>query len=162
MKIYLLLCVFIIASLSAFSQIVHIEVLLGKSELYVTNYLDSLNRLKSNPNYKIKKSVSDEGSLILENAFILEDEAYYSCYSVLTRFLRIKGTEICVKEVIVGTKAYAQKNLVYIKDNFNFVSNSKWEQPFVELPNLKITATFESLKNEASESYAISYTLSKN
>src|SRR5215469_15650874 len=78
-----------------FGQIDHISIAIGKSDAIVTAYLDSLNRLKSNPYYKIKKDVSESGDLVYEVAFSLDDESYYGCYSIMFLFFRSGGKEIC-------------------------------------------------------------------
>ena len=85
------------------------------------DYLDSLNGLKNNPYYKIEKDISQDGNLILKSGFSIYDEQFYTCLSIWTVFNRFEGTEICVNQRFFGGVEYAQSNLSFIKDNFEFV-----------------------------------------
>ncbi len=138
---------------SAYCQINHIELLVDKDDSYVIKYFDSLNSLKSNPYYKIKRSVSVYGDAILTVEFALNDESYYTCLSITCIFARVKGFEICFKQYITGREEFAKSNLDFVKDNFTFVpKNSNWEKVLVA-NRLKVTASFE--KRESS--YTIHY-----
>ena len=128
---------------SSFCQLKHIELLIGQLDTHVISYFDSLNNLKSNPYYKIKKDVSDYGDMILSNEFSLSDESYYTCLSVTARFARIKGVELCDRQYISGTSEFSKLNLDFIKDNFKFVSEkNNWERIIVP-DHYKIIASFE-------------------
>ena len=81
-----------------FSQIDNINVLLGQSEYEVTKYLDSLNKLKTNPYYKVVKDVTKDGDLFLKNDFSIYDQTFYKCYSTNFVFARVNGVDYCVKE----------------------------------------------------------------
>ena len=63
MRKFVLCNLILVAHYTGFSQIEHIQVVLGKTETVVTAYFDSLNSLKSNPYYKVKKSVTNYGEL---------------------------------------------------------------------------------------------------
>jgi hypothetical protein len=140
---------------SSFSQINHIELLIGKLDSDVTSYFDSLNSLKSNPYYKIKRDVSDYGDMILKVEFALADGAYYTCSSIITRFVRLKGDEFCDRQYIMGSAEFAKPNLDFIKDNFKFVpEKDNWEKILIP-DHFKVIATFE--KKE--EFYTIRYEL---
>lgn len=156
----LLALIAIAASLPAYSQIDHIKIVLGQTDKQVTNYSDSLFSLKSNPYYKVDRSVTDYGDLMLITDFALADEAYYQCLTMITVFDRVQGVEYCVKQVIDGSVKYAQSNLAYIKDNFKFVSDGKWEKPFAGDFNAKIVATFKrDDTNPKYPTYVITYEL---
>jgi|SRR5690348_3178118 len=139
---------------SSFSQISHIELLIGRSDSDVTSYFDSLNSLKRNPYYKIKKGVSNYGDMILSVEYAIDDESYYTCSSIMTRFARLKGEEFCDREYVMGSTEFATSNLDFIKDNFKFVSENNWEKILVP-DHFKIVASFEKQEN----SYLIKYEL---
>ena len=132
---------------SSFSQINHVELLVGKLDSHVTSYFDSLNGLKSNPYYKIKKDVTDYGDMLLSVEFASVDQSYYTCLSITTRFTRLKGTEFCNKQYITGRSEFAKPNLDFIKDNFTFVAEkNNWEKILIP-DHFKIIATFERQGN---------------
>ena len=140
---YLLFLFFTGNSLFCSAQISHINVLIGKTEVQVTRYLDSLNNLKDNSYYKIKRDVSETGGLILKVEFSMSDEKYYNCSGIVVGFQRFNGQEICINQMLWGIAEYAQSNSSYIKDNFEVVSDGEWEKPFGNSGNYKIVATFQ-------------------
>lgn len=129
---------------SSFSQINHIDVLIGKLDSHVTKYFDSLNNLKSNPYYKIKRDVTNYGDMLLSVEFSSVDQSYYNCLSITTRFTRSQGSEFCDKQYITGRSEFAKPNLDFIKDNFTFVQEKNiWEKVLIP-GHFKVVATFES------------------
>ena len=145
------------AHLGGFSQIPHVKLFVDNSESEVIKYFDSLNNLKPNANYKIKRSTSDDGSLILTSDFAIADEKFYTCHSIMAKFLRVEGEEICISELIVGGNEFAQQNISFIKDNFNLKSAKHWEKLLYGI--FKITATF---KKENSDFYSVLYSIQNN
>jgi hypothetical protein len=143
-----------------FSQIKNINLVIGKNVLYVTKYFDSLNSLKTNPTYKIKKDVSAYGDLTLTIEFSISDQQFYNCIGVTAGFQRSpSGVEICTNEFVWGSTEYADANMAYVKDNFKFVSNNIWEKPlYGDTRNLKIKAKFDRIEGNY-PSFMISYFL---
>jgi hypothetical protein len=144
----IILAILLLVSCSCYSQVDHIEMLIGKTDSEVTQYFDSLNSLKNNPYYKIKRDVTDNGDLMLSVEFALSDGGYYTCSSIMTRFERVKGIEICVTQGIVGSTEFAQGNLSFIKDNFEVVSEGRWKKPYGHSNRLEIAATFGRKEGE--------------
>lgn len=149
---------FLFFSYKSFSQIGHIEVLVGKTESEVTKYFDSLNNLKRNPYYKIAKSVTDDGNLVFTNSFSLSDEIYYNCTGIIAKFQRNAGQEYCAEQYILGGVKFAQANLSFIKDNFTFVSVNRWEKKYADDVPFKMVVTFER-KDGDFPSFVICYYL---
>lgn len=143
----------------ASGQIDHIKVLVGKPLSDVEGYLDSLLALRSNPYYKIERSVTQAGQLMLKVEFALADGDFYKCSSITCVFYRFDGgVEVCSRQLIMGDLKNCYSNVAYIKDNFDFVSAGKWETKYPSIP-FKITATFEKKEGSVAEYYAILYTL---
>lgn len=153
-RISISILAFFIFNLS-FSQISHIDVLIGKLDSDVTRYLDSLHNLKSNPYYKIKRDVTNNGDMLLSVEFSLADQSYYNCLRITTRFTRSQGSEFCTTQYITGKSEFAKPNLDFIKDNFTFVQEKNiWEKVLIP-GQFKVVATFES----AEKFYTITYKL---
>jgi hypothetical protein len=141
---------------TAFSQINHIKVLIGKPEQVIRDYFDSLNKLKSNPAYKIERDATDEGGLILTTNFSLGDEDYYTCLSIATVFTRLAdGREICTTQLLFGSSKNAQPNMAYIKDNYKLIKENYWERTIT--PKVKIGAEFKLNTVENVSTYTIIY-----
>jgi len=155
----MLFSLLVFISYYSFSQINHIEMLVGKSDFQVMRYFDSLNHLKSNPYYKIEKKVSNYGDLILENEFSMDDEEFYSCSGIIVRFLRINENEICTEAIVTGHAEFSQRNLNFIKDNFEFSTDNTWEKEYNPNMPFKIVATFKRREEENSSFYVIDYRL---
>lgn len=145
-------------SFNSFSQLSYFPVLIGHDDKEIISYLDSLNHLKSNPYYLVKRTVSDNGSLILRNDFSISDEPYYTCSGVWAKFVRVEGEELCVKHSLLGSAEYVYKNLNYIKDNFKQVDNNTWERIYTEDGIYKIVATLQ-IKGGEYRTYIITYEL---
>ena len=162
MKKGIFLLVFVFTSYSCFSQLDHVELLIGKTEPQVIQYLDSLNNLKSNLYYKIKRDITKNANLLLGSEFSIYDEKYYTCIAIYASFQRINGVEVCIKQTIAGGSEYAEPNLSYIKDNFKYVSNNEWERPYGEDIPLKIQAVFERINNDNYGGYVITFSVISN
>lgn len=147
----------VLFSLSAYSQIDHIQVLVGLTEPEVRVYMDSLLNLKTNPYYKIKQDVNNTGDLILKSEFALSDESFYNCHSIQCLFTRSGGVEYCTRQLIIGQSQFATSNLNFIKDNFKKMASGKWQMQLNE--NYKAFATFEVTENNEYKSYLIVYDL---
>lgn len=130
---------------SGFSQLSSVDVLLGMTESRITTYFDSLNRLKSNPAYKIERDVTPDGALMLKNSFSMADEPFYKCLDVSVVFRRINGKEVCISQLVFGSSQYASNYLNYVKDNFKYVEPNKWEVYYTDAP-LKVVAEFSKLE----------------
>lgn len=158
MKILLvIICTFIY--FSSFSQIGNVQVLIGKYDTYVKKYFDSLNSLKPNPYFKIKKDFSKNGEMVLIAEFATSDQPIFGCYFIMVLFQRTKdGNQICISEKISGEVQYADGNLNYIKDNFTRIPSetAKWEKPFGYDLTFKIIAEFER-RDGNYPSYVITY-----
>ncbi|MEO8853314.1 MAG: hypothetical protein ABI359_06025 [Ginsengibacter sp.] len=143
---------------NSFSQVNHINVLLGKTEQQVEHYFDSLGT--HDGVYKITKGVESDGSLKLWCEFNPSDEEYYSCNSVYTTFIRDNGIEFCAIQTVFGSDEFAFRNLDYIKDNFEFVSDNKWTKEVVWSNGFKFkyVATF-NLDSADNKFYIIDYHL---
>lgn len=143
MKKIILSLIFFISISPSFSQIKHIKLLVLKTEKEVVKYFDSLNNLKSNPYYKITRDVSEDGDLILRAEYSLDDEQFYTCTNISTIFQRAEnGVEVCIRQIIKGSTKFASSNLSFIKDNFKWISEGKWEKlPYANSP-LKFVANF--------------------
>lgn len=155
----LLALLFALIALPAFSQVDHIDIKLGTSDTAVIKFLDSLNRLKPNRHFKIKKDVTVDGSLTIEGLFSPDDESYYGCQVVMFIFLRSNGNEICMKQAIIGTSEYAQSNLNFVKDNFKYLAPGIWEKNTDSFLLFKVKATFER-KNTQPSTFTLTYELS--
>lgn len=139
------------------SQIDHIRVLLGQSDSIVLNYLDSLNQLRTNSNYKVEKDASSDGDLILHCDFALNDQSFYNCRNVYFFLHRFPdGMVMCYNQNVSGPVEYAASQLNFVKDNYKTVSDNKWERDLS--PHYKIAATLEK-KDVDSSSYVLSYKL---
>jgi hypothetical protein len=121
--------------------------LLGNTEAEVSTYLNYLNGLKPNPFFNIEKSFSPFGDLKLKCNFPLIDDSFFNCTEIVCIFHRLNGIDYCYTEDVIMPKEYAQSNINFVKDNFNFVSyidgGSMWQKstnPLIQ----KITATFIS------------------
>jgi hypothetical protein len=151
-------CIISFIPKQGFSQVDHIQVLIGETETTVINYLDSLNRLKPNSHFKIEKDVTDFGDLMLHCDFPLNDEneEFFKCNTLIFVFKRLHpGEERCTTESVLGNATYAFSQLNYIKDNFKFVSDNTWEKNFSEQG--KIVASFK--KETQSPFFGIEYEL---
>ena len=149
--------------LSSLCQIGNVQVLIGKNEAYVRRYLDSLNGLKPNPYFEIKKDFASDGEMLLTAEFAMTDQPIFTCYFIMFSFQRTKeGAQICIAEVITGEVEYAEGNLNYIKDNFTRIPSetAKWERPFGNDLPYKIIAEFER-KEGNYPSYVITYSVRK-
>lgn len=142
---------------NGFSQVNHIEVLLGKTDQQVIHYFDSLGT--HDKVYKITRGVTTGGFLTLICEFNPLDENFYSCSAVFTTFIRENGIEFCVKEMISGSNEFAFRNLDYIKDNFGFVSDTKWAKD-AQFKGYKYVATFKS-DSTNDKFYNINYDIEK-
>lgn len=145
---------------SSFAQIKHVNILVGKSDLIVREYLNYLNGLKKNQAYKIKEDIDLEGNLILKSSFSIDDASYYGCQGIMFKFFRLDGEEICISQIVYGERANALSNLNYIKDNFKFVSLNRWERPLKEIDGYKIIATLK-VEDGDMPSFLIEYTFSE-
>jgi len=132
------------------------DLLLGKSDQEVINYLDSLNGLKNNPYVKIKRDITNYGNLVLEDYFSMSDESYYTCTCVMLVFKRVAEKEICVRQLVLGSTEYAHSNMDFLKDNFEHVGDDTWKMVWND--KLQVTATFER-KEGNYPSYVITYNL---
>jgi hypothetical protein len=134
MKKTIILAAFILLLLSTRStaQIGHILVLVGKNDAIITYYLDSLNRLRPNTMFKIKRDVAPDGDLLLQADYGLKDEPFFGCFSLMFRFTRVSGNEICGRELIIGSAEYAQRNLNFVKDNFTSAQAGTWEHSMTD------------------------------
>ena len=140
-----------------FTQIDHIRIMVGELEPAVINYLDSLNKLKTNKYYKIERDITNNGDLMLQCSYSIYDEDFYRCSDILLVFQRFSnGEEVCITQDVLGATKYAASQLNYIKDNFNLVAEGRWERNF--LNKYKIVATFERKASEF-PSYSIIYEL---
>jgi hypothetical protein len=157
--ITLLIGVFFVNSLK--SQIGDGNIFIGQKEAQVTKYLDSLNKLKSNPYYKIDRTVTKNGDLQLSSEFSLVDEEFYKCLSIIFTFQRIKGDEVCIQQLIIGYAKDASSNLNFVKDKFKYVSPGKWETPFFDLPDYKIQAEFETDESKPENYYYLHFFIKK-
>jgi hypothetical protein len=139
---------FLLFSLLGFSQVGHLKILLGENEENVTHYLDSLNALVSNPEYKIEKGVADDGDLTLTCNYSIYDEDKYSITMLMLVFQRTRGQEVCTNQRFMGDIKYAQTNLSFIKDNFSKVSDNKWTLPYEKNVKYNIVATFKKIESD--------------
>ena len=153
---YLFVFTFSFFVLNSYSQLKNMNLLLGKSDQEVINYLDSLNGLKNNPYVKIKRDITNDGDLILKDDFALSDESYYTCYGVMLVFKRVGEKEICVRQLVIGSTEYADSNMDFLKDNFEHVGDDKWKMIWND--KLQVTAKFER-KEADYPSYVITYDL---
>jgi len=151
--------IFTFLYLSSFSQIGNVQVLIGKYDTYVKKYLDSLNSLKPNPYFEIKKDFTKNGDMVLIAKFPLSDQPIFGCYFIMVLFQRTpNGNQICTSEKISGEVQYADWNLNFIKDNFTRIPSetAKWEKPFGL--TFKIIAEFERQDGNL-PSYVITYSV---
>ena len=155
-KIICILLLFI--SYKSPSQINHVDVLVGKTELQVVNYFDSLQNLKGNSN-KIIRNVSPYGGLVLSTDFSLADEAFYKCTKIIASFQKGDGIEVCIRQGIAGSTKFAESNLAFIKDNFKLVGEGRWEKHYNNLPNIKIKVSFQKLETDKGATCLIIYQL---
>lgn len=146
-KTFLLISLFLIYLPNFYSQIKNVEILVTKTDIEISNYLDSLFSLKQNPSYEIEKDITNNGSMIFKASFSLVDEDFYKCTSIFFVFERIKGVEFCVKQVVSGHVEYASSHLNLIKDNFVSISEGLWEKPLNEDNSIKIIAKLKRESN---------------
>ena len=160
MKFSLLLAsIIILAPIITFGQ-GPIKMLIYKSSNEVEEYFNELFSKKSNPYYKVEKSVNDNGDLILTAEFSIDDESYYKSLGVSTVFIRGNGKEICHTQLIWGNREYAYDYLSYIKDNFIKKRENTWEMPVPENSRLTYTIEAEYIVNKEN-SFGILFRLKK-
>lgn len=155
MKVFILFffCYFITSNIT-YSQT---AILVGTSENTVRNYMDSLFRLKNNPYYKIEQQTDQYGDLLLIADFSIYDFDFYKCNSIFASFHRIKGVEVCTRQMVTGKIEHAQLHLSFIKDNFKYVSDNKWETESGLNPDYKIEAEY----GKKDKDFYITYTIRK-
>jgi hypothetical protein len=127
-------------------QIDKISILVGKDEATITKYFDSLNSLRPNVYFKIKRSTTDDGNLDLSVEFALDDQVYFKCLNLTATFQRVRGTEYCTSQSIFGEIEYANFYLSFIKDNFTRVSDGIWEIPSSAIKGLKVVALYKKIE----------------
>ena len=149
----LFVAVGLILSLSVSAQ--PIRLLLGQKESYVTLYLDSLSRLNPVHKYYTERSTSHDGDLMLSVDFDANEEIIFNCISIIARFSRVDGEEICMSQMIIGSQTNASSNINFIKDHFRRVEEGKWEHPFSD--KTKITVTYEKGEDGIFKGYTIYY-----
>jgi hypothetical protein len=148
-------------SLKCLSQVDHIGVLLGKSDSAVINYLDSLIHLRANSNYKVEKTASGDGDLILHCDFDANGQSFYNCRNVYFFVHSFPdGVNICYKQTVSGPIEYAPSQLSFVKSNYKTVSPNRWQGDVSR--DYRIVATFDTT-NKDNPGYTLSYKLqSKN
>ena len=158
MKKTISLIALVLLSCSVFSQIDHIKILVGYPETDVIKYFDSLNTLKNDPVYKINRTVSDSGGLVLSCMFSIENENFYNCETISVKFLRENGVAYCITQLITGDALSAQTNFAYIKENFKTTASGAWEQ---KLPGtgFKVVASLFSRQEGGKELFKLRYDL---
>jgi hypothetical protein len=127
-------------------QIDKVSILVGKDEATITKYFDSLNSLRPNAYFKIKRSTTDDGDLDLSVDFALSDQAYFKCLNLAVTFQRVNGKEYCISQGISGEIEYANFYLSFIKDNFTRVSDGIWETPSSDFKGLKVVAIYKKME----------------
>jgi hypothetical protein len=153
MKKIVFVC-FLFLSSKAHSQIDHVAILVGKTDKEVSAYMDSLNSLKPNRYYKIQTDLAKDGDKMLTADYGLADEPYLKCHSIIVRFKRIDGLEICVLQGILGKAEYGVDNINYIKDNFKEMDTGIWQTTIrIGTVDIKVKASLEVDK----DSYSITY-----
>jgi hypothetical protein len=119
---------FIIMFFNSFAQLKNFPMLLCKDDTMIVKYLDSLNMVEGNPNYKVVKKITDTGNLLLTETFAIDDEPYYTCYDLIFKFIKLGRFNVCVREDVLSTGDYAAPNINYIIDNFSDkISENNWE-----------------------------------
>lgn len=111
----------------SYGQINKVSILIGKTDTEVIAYFDSLNSIRPNEAYKIKTIVAKDGDKMLIADYAIDDEIYLKCYSIITRFKRIMGKDICTLQLIMGTTEYGMTNINYVKDNFIEIKTAEWQ-----------------------------------
>lgn len=82
------------------------------------------------------------------------EEEEFSCLSIIVKFVRVNGKELCYIERILGSQNYAQANFSYIKDNYQYVSEGTWKQS-LKNPKFETEVTYKRLDNK----YTLTYLL---
>ena len=150
--------IILLISYSCFSQVEHIKLLIGETESQVIKYFDSLNNLKRDQHYKTYKDLFGSAPFF-KIEFALCDQKYYSCLAIIAIFLKENGIVRCGYQRIVGDFQFEDQNLSFLKDNFDFVSDSLWEKPYSLDKTRKIKATYEQKIIDNTPKYFITYIL---
>lgn len=138
------------------SQVTSIDILIGAPETQVISYMDSLNKLKPNPSYKIERSVTKDGSLQLSSNYALADQEFYNCLSIVFVFKRTNGAEFCSQQVITGFPKYAESNLNFVKDNFTYITTNAWQKTSYQ-PGYTLQARFGVIEGKNDNYYYLNY-----
>lgn len=154
-KIFILLL--LLTSFNSFSQLNHFPVLIGYEKEKTIQYLDSLDGLKGLPPSYMEKR-SGITYLVYDNDFGSANEDYYKCLSVSVEFKSIKGKDICITEIISGTKGKSDSNSNYLHNEYVLTSDSNWVQK-TNKEGIKIGASFYPEYRRLF--YSLSYYLSK-
>lgn len=158
-KIIIILCLFL--TNICFGQLDHMPLMVGNTDIEVIHYLDSLNKLKANPYYKVIKDMTPDGELMLRAEYSLYDEEFYTCLYVRYDFMTVGvDKEICVGQMVMGHVEYAENNMRYVRQNFKNTSSGHWERPVKSGAPYKITVDFERKEGQY-PMYLLTYQVKK-
>lgn len=111
-----------------------VEILLGRTDVEVKEYLSKLKEPYSSNKYvKIESRTSKNGELILGLSVPTLSEANSNFLNIITLFISTAdGSEICVTQIISGTDISSYNNLKNIKENFTKDPDkeARWIKPF--------------------------------
>jgi hypothetical protein len=118
---------FILLSFNSIGQLKNFPILLCQDDTMVIKVLDSLNTAAGGK-YTVTTRTPDPQHIVLTETFAMEDQAFYSCYDLILKFIKLGPFYICIREDVLTTSDYAAPNIDYVKANFTTkLSDSKWE-----------------------------------
>jgi hypothetical protein len=151
LKKALLLHLLVLFVSNAFSQKVP-YLLLGKNEIYVRNYLDSI--VNANKAYGIYKEEgkNDYGQISM-GVYSEEDESVLDCLVIYCFFQKVGNNQVCIRQLIGGSPEYGEKHKAILSKDFKQLSKNKWSRPF----NMGFSVLAEYVLEK--ETYYLTYNL---
>lgn len=154
MKQLFFLALFTSLTLNSIAQESKIKLLLGKSESYVKNYLDSLVKVHKSDGVYFEKDKNEYGEVSM-GVYSEDDESTIDCLAFYCFFMKVGKEQVCVRQLIGGSPEYGEKQKQILFKDFTKVSDNKWSKPF----DMGFTLIAEYVLERENETYYITFSL---
>ena len=141
-------------ALNSFAQETKIKLLLGKSESYVKNYLDSLVKVYKTDGMYFEMDKNEYGEVSM-GVYSEDDEAIIDCLAFYCFFQKVGKEQMCVRQLIGGSPEYGEKQKATLLSGFKQSSKNKWTKPF----DMGFTILAEYVLEKENETYYITLSL---